>query len=27
VTQLITRYLTGQVGAYMEFYEFTEKGC
>jgi L-fucose isomerase-like protein len=26
VTQLITRYLTGQVGAYMEFYDFTEKG-
>lgn len=27
VTQLITRYLTGQVGAYLEFYEFTEKGA
>ena len=26
VTQLIMRYLTGQVGAYMEFYEFTERG-
>lgn len=26
VTQLIVRYLTGQVGAYMEFYEFTERG-
>jgi L-fucose isomerase-like protein len=26
VTQLITRYLTGQVGAYMEFYEFMENG-
>jgi L-fucose isomerase-like protein len=24
VTQLIVRYLTGQVGAYMEFYEFME---
>lgn len=24
VTQLITRYLTGQIGAYMEFYEFFE---
>jgi L-fucose isomerase-like protein len=27
VTQLITRYLTGQVGAYLEFYEFTETGA
>jgi len=26
VTQLMTRYLTGQVGAYMEFYEFLENG-
>ena len=26
VTQLITRYLTGQVAAYMEFYEFREDG-
>ncbi len=26
VTQLIIRYLTGQVGAYMELYEFTERG-
>ncbi len=26
VTQLITRYLTGQAAAYMEFYEFTENG-
>jgi L-fucose isomerase-like protein len=26
VTQLVARYLTGQVGAYMEFYEFTERG-
>ena len=26
VTQLITRYLTGQVAAYMEFYEFMEDG-
>jgi len=26
VTQLITRYLTSQIGAYLEFYEFTEKG-
>ncbi|MFC1509646.1 hypothetical protein ACFL60_08205 [Candidatus Omnitrophota bacterium] len=26
VTQLITRYLTGQVGAYLEFYEFMENG-
>jgi len=26
VTQLITRYLTKQVGAYMEFYEFLEDG-
>ncbi len=26
VTQLVTRYLTGQVGAYMEFYEFLESG-
>lgn len=26
VTQLITRYLTGQVAAYMEFYEFLEDG-
>jgi L-arabinose isomerase len=24
VTQLITKYLTGQIGAYMEFYEFME---
>jgi len=27
VTQLMTRYLTGQVGAYMEFYEFLENGA
>ncbi len=27
VTQLITRYLTGQVGAYLEFYEFSDKGA
>jgi len=27
VTQLITRYLTGQVGAYMEFYEFLQDGA
>jgi L-fucose isomerase-like protein len=27
VTQLVTRYLTGQVGAYLEFYEFTETGA
>ena len=26
VTQLITRYLTEQVGAYLEFYEFMENG-
>lgn len=26
VTQLIVRYLTGQVGAYMEFYEFQRDG-
>lgn len=26
VTQLMTRHLTGQVGAYMEFYEFMENG-
>jgi L-fucose isomerase-like protein len=26
VTQLITRYLTGQVGAYLEFYEFFDDG-
>ncbi|MFC1608297.1 hypothetical protein ACFL47_10035 [Candidatus Latescibacterota bacterium] len=26
VTQLITRYLTGQVGAYLEFYEFMNNG-
>ncbi len=26
VTQLMTRYVTGQVGAYMEFYEFLRKG-
>jgi len=26
VTQLITRYLTGQVGAYLEFYEFMKDG-
>ena len=26
VTQLMVRYLTGQVGAYMEFYEFMEDG-
>ena len=26
VTQLLIRYLTGQVGAYMEFYEFMENG-
>ena len=26
VTQLIIRYLTGQIGAYMEFYEFLETG-
>ena len=26
VTQLMTRYLTGQTGAYMEFYEFTRQG-
>ncbi|MCM8768322.1 MAG: hypothetical protein NC911_01350 [Candidatus Omnitrophica bacterium] len=26
LTQLITFYLTGQVAAYLEFYEFTEKG-
>jgi len=27
VTQLIVRYLTGQVGAYLEFYEFLEDGA
>ncbi len=27
VTQLIVRYLTGQVGAYLEFYEFTRDGA
>lgn len=27
VTQLIVRYLTGQVGAYLEFYEFLENGA
>jgi L-fucose isomerase-like protein len=27
VTQLITRYLTGQVAAYLEFYEFMENGA
>lgn len=27
VTQLMTRYLTGQIGAYLEFYEFTERGA
>ena len=27
VSQLITRYLTGQIGAYLEFYEFTERGA
>lgn len=27
VTQLITRFLTGQTGAYLEFYEFTESGA
>jgi len=26
VTQLMTRYLTGQIGAYLEFYEFLEDG-
>lgn len=26
VTQLMTRYLTGQVGAYLEFYEFMKNG-
>jgi L-fucose isomerase-like protein len=26
VTQLMTRYLTGQAAAYFEFYEFTKKG-
>ena len=26
VTQLMTRYLTDQIGAYMEFYEFMENG-
>ena len=26
VTQLVARRLTGQVGAYMEFYEFTDEG-
>jgi len=26
VTQLMVRYLTGQIGAYMEFYEFMENG-
>jgi L-arabinose isomerase len=27
VTQLIVRYLTGQVGAYLEFYEFLKDGA
>lgn len=27
VTQLMVRYLTGQVGAYLEFYEFLENGA
>ncbi|MFH1476347.1 MAG: hypothetical protein ABIH24_02480 [Verrucomicrobiota bacterium] len=27
VTQLITRFLTGQVAAYLEFYEFTKNGA
>jgi len=27
VTQLMTHYLTGQAGAYMEFYEFMEDGA
>ncbi len=27
VTQLIVNYLTGQVGAYLEFYEFLENGA
>lgn len=27
VTQLMTRFLTGQVSAYLEFYEFTENGA
>jgi L-fucose isomerase-like protein len=27
VTQLMTRYLTGQIGAYLEFYEFLEDGA
>lgn len=27
VTQLIVRYLTGQVAAYLEFYEFLEEGA
>ncbi len=27
VTQLIVHFLTGQVGAYLEFYEFTENGA
>ena len=26
VTQLMTRYVTGQIAAYMEFYEFTPEG-
>ena len=26
VTQLMTRYVTGQIAAYLEFYEFTKKG-
>lgn len=26
VTQLMTRFVTGQIAAYMEFYEFTEQG-
>ena len=26
VTQLMTRYMTGQVGAYLEFYEFMKNG-
>jgi L-fucose isomerase-like protein len=27
VTQLMVHYLTGQIGAYLEFYEFTEDGA
>ncbi len=27
VTQLLVKFLTGQVGAYLEFYEFTRKGA